>query len=311
MKNFLLRLYKCCSFGLLLVIFCSCSSTAGYKKPVTDFRNASSVVIETARIYVTQLNKIQRDAYIDRQVVAAKQIKLSEIEKEELLSQKEINIRLRALNELSKYGELLVQLTSSDAPERVTSNAEDLSKSLDKLQGNLDSLNTDSSAGFKGAFGPVAKLIGEVTRLAVEQKIQQALDRAILGGEKPIQSLINTIRDDIVTAFELKRTTLSDARTIYIDGYERERERKRGYSILRERGQEIKLALDIWEAFPASDPRESLDAMAAAHGALLDYSKSPKKSGDLAAFTAQMELFVARAKRVGNAVRQLQQLQDN
>ena len=296
---------------MLLVLLNGCSSTAGYKKPISDFQNASLVVTESARVYVTQLNKTQRDAYVDRQASEAKQIKLSEIEELQAFSPEAIETRLGALNELSKYGDLLGQLANSDAPEKITSNAEDLAKSLEKLEGNINNLGGSGNTNFKGAFSPAALLIGEVARFAVEKKIQEALDKAILGGEKPIKNLIRVIRDDIVMAYQLKRNAVSNSRVIYVDGYETERLKGRDVVSLRKRGDEIKSVLDVWEALPTSNPSEGLDAMATGHSALVDYAKSPKKTEDLAAFAAQMETFVARAKRVGNAVRQLQQLNND
>jgi len=76
--------------------------------------------------------------------------------------------------------------------------------------------------------------------------------------------------------------------------------------VLRKRGEEIKSILDVWETLPTSNPSEGLDAMADAHTALVDYARSPRDAKDLAAFAAQMETFVARAMRVGKAVKQLQ-----
>lgn len=296
---------------ILLVLLNGCSSTAGYKKSISDFQNASSVVTDSARIYVTKLNKTQRDAYVDRQVSEAKQIKLSEVEKLQVFSPEAIETRLGALNELSKYGELLGHLANSDAPEKITSNAGDLADSLEKLEKNIKNLDANGNTNFKGAFGPAALLIGEVARFAVEKKIQAALDKAILGGEEPLKNLIRVIRDDLVIAYQLKRTAVSDSRSIYVDGYERERLKGRDVVRLRERGEEIKSVLNVWEAFPTSNPSEGLDAMATAHSALVDYARSKKKNEDLAAFAAQMETFVARAKRVGNAVQQLQQLNND
>lgn len=291
---------------ILLVLLTGCSSTAGYKKPISDFQNASSVVTDSARVYITKLNKTQRDAYIDRQVSEAEEIKLPDIEKLQKFSHKDIEARLDALNELSKYGELLGQLTNSDAPENITSNAGELTKSLGNLEKNIDTLNQGENENFKGAFGPAALLIGEVARFAVEKKIRVALDKAILSGEEPIKNLIRVIRDDLVLAYQLKRSPMSDNRKIYVDGYEKERLKGRDIEKMRKRGEEIKSVLDAWEAFPMSNPSEGLDAMATAHSALVDYAKSKKKTEDLAAFAAQMETFVARAKRVGNAVQQLQ-----
>ena len=301
-----------CAFVLMsLVTLNGCSSTTGYKKPIGDFQNASSIVTESARIYVTQLNKTQRDAYIESQVSKARQIKLTEIERLQVFSPGAIEARLGALNKLSKYGELLLQLANSDAPEKITSNAGDLAESLKKLERNVNDLSANGDTGFKGALGPAALLIGEVARYAVEKKIQEALDKAILGGEEPINNLIRVIRDDLETAYELKRTAVTASRVIYVDGYEAERLKGRDVASLRRRGDEIKSVLDVWEVLPTSNPSEGLDAMAAAHSALADYAKSQKKSEDLTTFAAQMETFVARAKRVGNAVLQLQQLNSN
>lgn len=291
-----------------LIMLNGCSTTAGYKKPISDFQNGSSVVTESARVYVTQLNKTQRDAYIDRQVSEAKQIKLTEVDEVQVFSPEAIEARLGALNELSKYGELLGQLANSDAPEKISSNAGDLAKSLENLGGNINKLGPAMNTDFKSTFGPAAILMGEVARLAVEKKIQEALDKAILSGEEPIKKLIRTIRNDLVTAYQLRRNAVTGNRVIYVDGYETERLKGVDVVSLRKRGDEIKSNLDVWEALPTSNPSEGLDAMASAHSALVDYAKSPKKPEDLSAFAVQMEIFVARAKRVGNAVRQLQQL---
>jgi hypothetical protein len=296
---------------MLLILLNGCSSTTGYKKPIGDFQNASSVVTESARVYVTQLNKTQRDAYVDRQVSGAKQIRLSEIEEFQAFSPEAIETRLGALNELSQYGELLGQLANSDASEKITSNAGDLAKSLENLEKNINNLGGSGNTNFKGAFGPAALLIGEVARFSVEKKIQEAIDRAILGGEEPIKNLIRVIRDDLVMAYQLKRNVVSNNRVIYVDRYEIERLQGHDVVSLRKHGEEIKSVLDVWEALPTSNPSEGLDAMATAHSALVDYAKSPKKTEDLAVFAVQMETFVARAKRVGNAVRQLQQLNND
>jgi hypothetical protein len=297
---------------LLYLLFSGgCASTAGYKKPVSDFQNASSVVTESARIYIIQLNKTQRDAYIDRQVSEAKQIKLNEIEASQVFSPEAIAARLGALNELSKYGTLLGQLANPDAPEQITGNAGDLANSLDRLEGTINHLHASGDREFKGAFGPASILIGEVARFAVEKKIKNALDKAIIGGEEPIKKLILVIRDDLEMAWQLKRSALTENRVIYVDGYEAERRKGHDIIRLRRRGDEIKSVLDLWEAFPSSNPREGFDALAAAHGALVDYARSPKKTEDLATFTSQMEDFAARAKRVGDSLKRLQQLNNN
>lgn len=295
-----------------LVLLAGCSSTTGYKKPISDFQNASSVVTDSARIYVSQLNKTERDAYIDRQVSAANRITLTDIEKKQVFSLYEIQARLDALSELSKYGELLGQLANSDAPERITASAEDLATSLEKLETDIGKINRSSNKAFSRAIGPATRFIGEIARLVVEKKIQEALNKAILSGEEPVVHLIRAIRDDLILAYERKQTAISDNRVVYVDGYEIERSKANpNIDALRKRGEELKSSLDAWESFPASNPSEGLDAMATAHAALVDYARSPKSTADLATFAAQMDIFVSRAKRVGRAVQQLQAINNN
>ena len=301
-----IRYYRFAVALTALIMLNGCSTTADYKKPISDFQDASSVVSESARVYVTQLNKTQRDAYVDRQVSIAKEIKLSEIEDLQSFTPEAIEARLGALNELSKYGELLGQLANSDAPERISSNAGDLANSLKSLEENITELGPIRNTNFKSTFGPAALLMGEVARLAVEKKIQEALNKAIVSGEEPIKKLIRTLRNDLVTAYQLKRTAVSASRRIYVEGYDTERQKGNDIVSLRKRGDEIKSSLDVWETLPTSNPSDGLDAMASAHSALVDYAKSPKTPENLSAFAVQMETFVARAKRVGNAVRQLQ-----
>lgn len=298
---------------LLSVFFLTgCPSTVGYKKPISDFQNASSAVTASAAIYVTQLNKTERDAYIDTQVSKAEPIKLSEIEQKQVFSPNQIQARLDALDTLTKYGELLAQLANSDAPERITSNADDLGSSLTKLAKDVDKLDPSTDKTFINAVKPATLIIGEIARYAIERKIQKALNEAILNGETPVIELIRAIRDDLVIAYQRKRTAISGSRVIYIDGYSSEQSKsKPNTEKLRKRGEEIKTVLNVWETFPGSNPSAGLDAMAEAHKALVDYAKSPKNEADLATFIAQMETFVARAKRVGTAVQQLQAANDN
>lgn len=296
-----------------LLLMTGCASTAGYKKPISDFQNASSVVTQSAGIYVTQLNKTQRDAYIDQQVSNNEQIKLTEIEKLQVFTPEGIETRLTALKELASYGELLAQLANSDAPERITDNAKDLAESLDKLGGHVNELSGGGDAGFKGAFGPASLIMSEVARFSVEKKMQKALDKAVLDGEKPITNLLHAIKTDLAMAYELKRNAVTNTRVIYIDGYDEEHQKgnKANLDVLRQRGDKIKSALDAWEGLPTSNPSEGLDAMVVAHRALVDYAKSSKKPADLKELADQMEIFGERAKRVGSAVRQLQHLNNN
>ncbi|NTW70403.1 MAG: hypothetical protein HGB23_11280 [Chlorobiaceae bacterium] len=296
---------------LFLAALSGCASTAGYKTPISNFQNASSVVTESARVYILQLNKTQRDAYIDRQVSMGWEIKLKMMDSLQVMSPKSIAARLGALNQLSKYGSLLGQLANSDAPEKISSNAGDLAESLKTLNGNINELSAKDDKQFQSVFAPASVVIGEVARYAKEKMIQEALVEAINKGEEPVKNLIGVIKGDLEIAYSLSQSAFSVKRKYYVAAYELERKKAYDFDRLRTRGEEVKSALDAWETLPASNPTEGFDALATAHSALVDYANSPKQAENLATFSAQMEDFVARATRVGNAVKQLQQLNKN
>lgn len=291
-----------CCFALLLG---GCADRAGYREPISTFQDASSVVVGSARTYLTQLNKTERDAYIRRQANHNQPIVLNEVEKAQSFSPEQIAMRLDALDVLAGFGALLGQLANSDAPERISGSAADLGDALEKLSGHVSQFATGSADNkFVGAVGPVTKLVGEVTRIAVEKKIQQALDRAILAGDGPVRDLIKAIGADLALAYERKRNALSERRVDYIDAY--------GDTLGPARGQERRRAaedligyLDTWEAFPLSNPEQGLAVMADAYSSLVTYAKSSKTPTDLAGLADQMELFAARARRVGTAVQEL------
>jgi hypothetical protein len=289
-------------FGMM-----GCADTVGYRAPVATFQDASSVMVNSARIYLTQLNKTERDAYIRHQAADKKPINLVEIEKMQSFSPNEIAVRLQALNSLSQYGALLGELANSDAPERISANAADLGNALQKLSSNVSEFATGSANNkFVGSVGPVVKIVGEVARIATEKKIKEALDQAILAGEAPIQELIKAISADISIAYERKRNALSARRVDFVDAYEDSLEDKNAVNDQRKNAAENLISyLDVWENFPLTDPNEGLNAMAEAYSSLVSYAKSPKEPKDLASLAYQMDLFAAQANRVGSAVLEL------
>jgi len=297
-------------FSLVAVcVLEGCANRAAYRTPVTTFQDASSVMVHSARIYLTQLNKIERDAYIRRQAANNQHIRLDEIEKTQSFSPEEIAVRLEALNELSRYGELLGHLANSDAPERITASASDLADSLQRLSDKVSQLaRRPTNSKFVNSAGPAVKIVGEVASIAVEKKIQAALDRAILSGEGPIRDLIHAIRDDITIAFERKRNALSAQRVDYVDAYEDTvgTDNEANGDQRRQRANELIAYLDVWESFPLSNPHEGLNALADAYSALVAYAKSPKTPTDLSGLADQIELFAARANRIGGVIQQLE-----
>ena len=289
--------------ALLLAAACD---TAGYGRPIAMFQNAASVVVTAMRSYLTNLNKVERDAFIDKQVASRGELHLGDIRAQEVFSQEGVKARLAALQQLSSYCSLLGQLANNDAPQRVAQEAGALGESVKSLSGTVSSLTHADDAGFRGAVGPASSLFGTVAQLALEHKARAALDEAIKNGAQPVGQLLSALRRDLHMAVDRRMEAMSKMRLYYLDRYNEARQKGAATEVLKQRADDLKTRLDEYETFIAADPAEALDAMAKAHAALLKYAEQKRKSPQtLAELVEAMEAFSARAKRIGDSVHAL------
>ena len=313
MANKLKRTFlnKTLTLSLLLATVLSAGcGPSGFREPITKFQTSSSIVIASTRLYVTELNQVERDHYVNNQLSNKAQIKLDELEAVQVFSHDGLKARLDALAQLASYGDLLSKLANSDAPEKAKAEAKNLGDSLKNLSITVNSLDGENDTAFKAAVGPVSAIVGEVLNFALQQKIKEALNKAINEGESPVNNLIAVIRNDIAIAYQRKRSSLSDMRVILVDEYNSEM--LKGTSAdsgkLRVFAERIREHENRWEVFASANPEEGLDAMAKAHSALVTYAKSRQKVTDLASLISALEDFAARAKIIGQAVQELREI---
>src|SRR5262245_8458829 len=117
----------CCApvLVLLLAAFQGCAKPSVYQAPVGKFRDAAGVVIQATKVYLTEINKSERDQYIYTQANAPAMIKLDQIEAVQVFSKEGIAARLKALDQLASYVDLLNQLATSGAPDKIKASASD------------------------------------------------------------------------------------------------------------------------------------------------------------------------------------------
>jgi hypothetical protein len=295
---------------LAATVFSIACGPSGYVEPIGKFQSSSAVVIAATRLYVSEMNKVERDHYIFSKASKRAQIQLDELEAVQVFSRDGLKARLDALDQLAKYGDLLSKLAKSDAAERVQAETKDLGNSISELQTTVNGLTHDNDVNFKNAVGPVTSIVGQILNLVVERRIQKALDEAISKGHAPINNLIRVIGSDIQLAYQRKRTALLAVRKALVDEYNLEFEKGPGADSekLRAYAEKIRDHEDRWEVFATANPSEGLDAMAKAHTALVEYAKSAHKINDLASLTSAMEAFAARATSVGQSIQALRQL---
>jgi hypothetical protein len=311
-------------FCVLIGILNTGCGSSGFAKPITKFRNASVVVIESTRVYVSELNKTERDTFISKQFNNKKPILIPDIDKTQVLSKEGIQARMDALDALGNYGDLLLKLANSDAPERVNAQVTNLKDALTHLSGTIGSLSDDDPNGgpnngfnktFKDAVGPVTQIIGTVLDIIVQQKIKKELEEAILKGEQPINELISVIGIDLRAAYSRKATAISAKRLAAVNEYNSQQilyQQELGKSggpdpavisdlteKMRALAENIRESEDKWEQLGNANPQEALEAMAAAHTALIKFAKSKKKISDFGSLVEAMDFFAERAQQLG------------
>jgi len=296
---------------LSTLLIAGCMSPAAYREPITRFQQASTVVIEGARTEYGLTNKRERNALIDGLVAKRALITLKTLNDKEMrvLGSDDLAARMLALDALAKHGQLLLTLASSDAPAR----AKDAANSLDDaIVGLSSSLGRVPSDEFKNKAEGFATIAAEVTKLALEAEISQALDKAVTLSEKDVLALIRLLRDDMSALHERRRSILSAARVFATDEYNEELAKTNpSPDKLRKAASEIKTVEDVWDKLPlllGAGP--GLDAMSQAHQKLVEYAKSSKNPQDLAELIEATDAFVTRAKVISDAIQTIQETKE-
>ena len=298
------------SLFAILIVFGStgCAKPSAYKAPVGKFRDSSMVVIQSTKVYLTELNKVERDQYIYSQASKPGQIKLDEIEQVQVFSRDGIVARLNTLDQLASYVDLLEQLANSTTPDTIKTKASDLQTSMTNLSGQIKTLTGEDDKKFKVVAGKVLPVIGDVLKAFAEQAIESALKKAIAAGAEPVNELIQAIEQDATLAYQRKRAGLSAARVILIDQYNREFEKGNGADPekLKAYADAISAGENRWETFLTAQPTDGLEAMKRANQALVKFAATPKPTiTDFASFVDAMDSFANTAARVGRAVQEL------
>ena len=291
----------------LAVAFSGCATTASYKAPVGNYKEANTLVVDNTRAIITQANQVERDIYIDRQVRHHARIDMDGIHDAEVFSQDQLAARLQALDTIDAYGTLLLRIVNAEAPQTIAETSGTLAKDATNLLGMMAKLQGKSDVAFKNASDPAANLVSQVAGLAMEQKTQEALKAAVEAGYEPMRSLVAVLSEETYGAYKRKRAQLLQEQRYLLEDYDAEL--KKGASLsestLKKNAEQIKAQLNTWEASAEANPDLLFAAMAKAQEALLAYVRSDKTLKDTDDFSSAMANYLARVKQVGASIKDL------
>jgi len=293
---------KLFTLTIMFYLLSGCASPAAYQEPIIKFQQASTILIESARTEYKSANRMARNALIDENSEKKADIDIAKLRDSGVISSEDLDVRLNALNALSKHGQLLLALSSSDAPEKAAEAAKSLNSSIVSLNHSIDNLRSAQPSGnIDQAAGAFSKLAALVTKDVLNNKISTALDGAINSSSKPVSALIILIEDDMRALSVKRQKVISAARVRAVDGY-RESLNK-GADQIKKSVSELKAAEDNWDNNLLVSPTPGLEAMRDAHSQLVDYAKSSKKPQDLSELVDAVDAFSQRVTIVAEAVK--------
>lgn len=277
----------------------ACTTPSTYLDSIKKFQTAAVATSTTARTYLLDLNRFERNTYLDTLRADPKKEFDSKQFLDKPFAPEAIQARVEALDAVIRYAGLLGQLASStagqDAQDAATNLAKQIKTTADTFDQDAKGPNKKEAADF---VTPLGELAGAIAKIAIEEAQVSALNDAIEAAAPSVRTIAGLLRNDLKNAVDRHQLVFSRNRANTIRQYERKQ-----YSGESERLrllQAIQDNEDKWDQTPASGEQVAalVDSFGDAHEALVMYAKSSRGAGDLASLTAAIELFAARADSV-------------
>jgi hypothetical protein len=279
-----------------------------YQKPIQQFSDASAVVAASATSYLNNENTIEQEALITRLAFESKVIKLTDVDKDVIVSPAEIQFRSQAISILSNYTANLAALASGSASTSIGKSTTDLSASLKKIgtdSGALSNHKVDNAA-FSGVASAAATAIGAVAQLIVDHKARRDIESSVESNEKPIEDLIDLIGQELTLSYERQKTALGAQQIYLTQAYAAELS-----SPVPNTERRLALASKInsyrrqAQLLRSADPSPAVNKMKGSFVALVSYARSDKNPKTIAALWQAVQEFTAAAQPLGQAIQSL------
>jgi hypothetical protein len=272
-----------------------------YTKPIKQFQDASAVVIASARQTYQQMNQVEENAEQDRQVFEKEPVDEKKIKAKDIITQDEIHVRLRTLDQLSRYTSALADLAALKAPAGVTKQFQDVNSAFTSLAKDAEKLGGTSTifdnAKFSGIMSAATIAVGTIVRAIEEHKARREIEQQIRDHDGDINALIKLLGDELDVAYQRRKQADSEERVFLTNNLKTE-----GDPALRLfLGERLKNWRNRQTALADANPQPSVDAMQKAHKALVAYVTSDKSPKNLSELYAAAQDFFSRVQPLAEA----------
>jgi len=291
---------------LLLQLQAGCGNE-DYQKPIKQFQDASAVVIASARQTLLQMNDVEENAELSRQVFQGEAFDEKKIKVRDLITQEEIAVRTGALDQLARYTSALADLAALKSPADVTKQFQDVGSAFATLAqdaGKLGGSRLFDNPKFSGAVQAATTGIGIVVRAIEEHRARREIEKQIREQDAAVSSLIALIGDELQAAYQRRRQADSEEGVFLTAALKLELEKPgHGDPALRLLlGDHLRDWRSHQAALATANPKPSVEAMQKAHQALVAYVNSDKSPKNLSELIAAAQDFASRVQPLGQAL---------
>lgn len=218
-----------------------------------------------------------------------------------------IEARINTLRELTEYSKNLAALAGDESPAKFQTNVATLKDRLISLQYTFAKLRdeTASDRTAKNYITPLSDIIGIVGKWHLEKRRWNALQKAIIEAEIPVNIVLDQIAYDLDSYVDpLLDTAADDRYTTAVAYYNLKRTslKPQERTEILGRIRDYKSAYDTAALYkPSSIPNQ----MKKAHTALVKTAKSNRSPANLAALKAELELLKDDVEKLKTATQQI------
>lgn len=223
----------------------------------------------------------------------------------DLIPKDKLNLRLSLLNTVTEFGTKLSLLASSDRPAKIQESIEGLSKDLQQLKSDFESVQgIDPPA--KNYIEPLGSLIGVISKVVSDNYRWSVVKESVIDSEPHINTILDFISKDLDQIDSIPKVQSEENYNLYWRYYNKMRQSL----TMQERSDALNKILKYRNSVSLlneNKPSKITNGMKSALSSLVQTAKSNCASSDLSSFKLELDLFLNDVLSIQNSIKKIVQ----
>jgi hypothetical protein len=286
-----------------VVLLSGCTTAVIYQSPVSQFRTSVNCANDGIRTYLLGVNHVIARGSLYTEYRRTTNWVTADLANG--IPDREIRVRLQALNTISAYANALGAMAESKDVANLQQAAQTLGTNINVLDATIKSLGQKNQWSID-LGDPVAALIGFFGTIDIEHRQKAALEKAIIEGSTNVDAIIESLKRDakifspVISAYE---DQIWAGKLANYDKLLKTAEPKEVDSLVNE----CLADYDSIQSLKNAQMTSLLDDMECSHKALVVFANSSKRPKDLSDLADQIDVFTAHVQLFNNALSSIQQ----